>query len=156
LSILAQLILPLAALAAPESAPEPAKLERSYWLHASLGLLTQKGYWGSEFPGTNPPTCQEVQNAAKLLCGPYAASRLYLIYHKEMPVEDARQVFLWWRQACPAALELVPTLVLRMYDKPQTPANVTVSTLREPMKQESPNRSHSELVEEPFKGLRRY
>jgi hypothetical protein len=97
-----------------------ANLERSYWVHASLGLSTQKGYWGPDFPDVEPPARQEVENAVRLLTGPYGANRLYLIYHKEMPIADARRVFSWWREACPKSVELVPAFLLRMYDKKQT------------------------------------
>jgi alpha-L-fucosidase len=127
------LLLALLAKPAPVSAEvsaEPAKLERSYWVHASLGLTTQKGYWGPDFPSVEPPTRQEVENAARLLTGPYKASRLYLIYHKEMPISDARRVFAWWREACPNSVELVPTFLLRMYDKKQTPV-FTAEEVRE-------------------------
>lgn len=99
----------------------PSLLERSYWVHASLGPVTQKGYFGPDFPGAEPPTREAVENAVRLLSGPYGASRLYLIYHGEMPVGDARRVFLWWRAACPATVEIVPALVLRMYDNSGSP-----------------------------------
>ncbi len=101
--------------------PDPAALERSYWVHASLGLFTQRGYFGEEFPATSPPSQSEVGNAARLLCGPYAANRLYLIYHREIPLDTAQEVFLWWRKSCPADIEVVPTILMRMYDKDQTP-----------------------------------
>jgi hypothetical protein len=55
------------------------------------------------------------------LTGTYAANRLYLVYHHEISVEDAEQVFRWWRQHCPKTVQLVPTIVLRMYDKQRTP-----------------------------------
>jgi len=113
------LLLPPFAVAAPSIAP--SRLERSYWVHASLGQSTPKGYWGPDFPATAPPTRAEVENAARLLTGSYAANRLYLIYHQEMPVADARRVFAWWREVCPPAVELVPALPLRMYDQAQTP-----------------------------------
>jgi len=73
-----------------------------------------------DFLAARPPTFREVENAARLLTGPYGANRLYLIYHKEMPIEDARRVFAWWRKACKRSVELVPALVLRMYDRKQT------------------------------------
>jgi hypothetical protein len=107
-----------------------AELERSYWLHASLGSLTQKGYWGEKFPPTPAPGREQVQRAARLLAGPYAANRLYLVYHGEMTATEARQVFGWWREVCPKSVELVPALVLRMYDKQQTPV-FTSDELRE-------------------------
>ena len=78
-----------------------ANLERSFWLHASLAASTQRGYWGPEFPASPTPTEADIRNAAKLLTGSYAANRLYLVYHHEIPFFDAEQVFRWWRQHCP-------------------------------------------------------
>ena len=95
--------------------------ERSYWVHASLGQFTQLGYYGTNYPATTLPTRDEVAHAAHLLSDVYGANRLYLIYHNEMPERAARTVFTWWREVCPASVELVPALVLRMYDKQQTP-----------------------------------
>lgn len=110
-----------AALGCGSAAAEPARpLECSYWVHASLGLLTQKGYFGPDYPASTPPTEGEVRNAARLLGEEYGANRLYLVYHQEMPETEARRVFLWWRNAAPKGVDLVPSLVLRMYDKPQT------------------------------------
>ena len=96
-------------------------LERSFWLHASLASVAQRGYWGPSYPASRSPTESDIGNAAKLLTGAYASNRLYLVYHQEIAVEDAQQVLRWWRQHCPKAVQLVPTLVLRMYDKQQTP-----------------------------------
>jgi len=100
---------------------DPANLERSFWVHASLASSAQKGYWGPSYPPSRSPTESDIRNAAKLLTGPFAANRLYLVYHQEIPVEEAQQVFRWWRQLCRKAVQLVPTLVLRMYDTQQTP-----------------------------------
>ena len=99
---------------------DAAPAERSFWVHASLGLFTQLNYFGTNFPATTVPTQEHVQNAARLLTQTCAANRLYLIYHREVPVEDARRVFTWWRQACPKTVEIVPALVPRMYDRAQT------------------------------------
>jgi len=70
-----------------------------------------------DFPAAGKPSEAEVRKAVRLLSGDYAASRLYLIYHKELPVADAEAVFAAWRRFCPRKVELVPTLVLRAYDK---------------------------------------
>ncbi len=105
-----------AAVAEPASQHPVAKLERSFWLNASLAS-PQLGYWGLEFPAVTRPTDKQIANAARVLCVPSGPNRLYLIYHHEMPVEDACAVFRAWRKACPPAVELVPTLLLRMYDK---------------------------------------
>ena len=118
------------------------KLERSYWLHASLGESTQKGYWGLDYRATPPPSSVEVANAARLLTKDYGASRLYLIYHAEMPVEDAVRIFGWWRKNCPKDVEIVPALVLRMYDQPGTPvfSPVELRTLCHAFKRINPER----------------
>lgn len=102
------------------SAPAEA-WERSFWLHASLGEKTLRGYWGTAFPANTAPSPEEIRRAAKLLTDAYAADRLYLIYHLELPIEEAEAMFLAWRAACPRTVDLVPTLVLRMYDRENTP-----------------------------------
>ncbi len=96
-------------------------LERSFWLHASLASVAQKGYWGPDYPASSAPSEAAVRNAAGLLANRYAANRLYLVYHKELPLAEAERVFCWWSRYCPKETQLVPTLVLRMYDKSQTP-----------------------------------
>ena len=110
---------------AEQTAAESASakpMERSFWLHASLGLFTQRNYFGAEFPATPMPTREQVINAARLLATTYAANRLYLIYHRELPIADAQMLFRWWRDACGKNVELVPAFVLKMYDKAQSPA----------------------------------
>lgn len=106
---------------AAETGHDLAALERSFWVHASLGTAAQRGYWGPAYAASPPPSESEIRNAAKLLTGVYGANRLYLVYHGEIAWDDARRVFLWWRQHCPESVSLVPTLVARMYDKQQTP-----------------------------------
>ncbi len=97
-----------------------ASLERSFWLHASLAAVAQKGYWGPAYAACLPPTDQEIHTAARILTGPYAANRLYLVYHHEITLEEAERTFTSWRQHCPAMVQVVPTLLLRMYDKRQS------------------------------------
>ena len=96
-----------------------AKLERSFWINVSLAT-PKLGYWGTGFPAAVKPSAPAIANAARVLCGDSSANRLYLIYHHELPVANAQEVFRAWRKACPAKVELVPALVLRMYDKAAT------------------------------------
>ncbi len=105
-------------------------LERSFWLHASLSTKSQRGYWGPNFPASRSPTEADIRNTAKLLTDKYAANRLYLVYHHELPLQEAEQVCRWWRQYCPEKVQLIPTLVLRMYDEQQTPV-FTLDELRQ-------------------------
>lgn len=95
-------------------------VERSYWLHASLGLFTQKNYFGPDFPATTAPTTREIEHAAEWITGRGGANRLYLIFHREIPDEEALRVFRDWRAAVPPSVGLIPALVTRMYDEPQT------------------------------------
>jgi hypothetical protein len=104
-----------------EKSHDLATLERSFWLHASLGTTTMRGYWVPSYPLSATPTELDIQNAAKFLTGPCATNRLYLVYHQEIPLANAEQVFRCWRRHCPKEVELVPTLVLRMYDNQQSP-----------------------------------
>lgn len=69
------------------------RLERSFWLHASLVATAQKGYWGPAYPASSSPTESDIRNAAKLLTDTYAANRLRLFYHGEIILGDAEQVF---------------------------------------------------------------
>lgn len=111
----------LAFATAQAAAPvELARLERGYWLHASLGQETGRNYWRANLPPDPPPTQEQIQNAARLLTGEYAGNCLYLMYHQEVPFEQFEQAMRCWRQACPKEVEIVPTLNLLMYDKEQT------------------------------------
>lgn len=123
LTIFAQALLAIHvqhSLAAEREPHHLATLERSCWLHASLAPVAQKGYWGNNFPTCPAPTDEQIEHAAKLLCGHYAVNRLYLVYHHELPIEAAERLFLRWRAYCPADVEIVPTLLLRMYDQAQS------------------------------------
>jgi hypothetical protein len=105
---------------AAADAQAAAPLERSYWIHASLAPIAQKGYWGPGFPAAVAASDAEIRNAARLLTGPYAANRLYLVYHHEIPLDEAERAFASWRRHCPANVQIVPTLLLRMYDPAQS------------------------------------
>lgn len=123
LSVVTTLALLCAGAVALAGKPSPEwlrQLDRSYWVHASLGASMVKGYWGPEAPVGPLPTTDQVRNAARLLVDHYCANRLYLIYHKEIPIPDFARLLRIWRNACPRDVEIVPTLVLVMYDKEQT------------------------------------
>lgn len=97
-----------------------AAVERGYWLHASLASKGIRGYWAADALPDATPTENEVRSAARLLTGEYAANCLYLMYHGEIGRTDFERSMRAWREQCPGEVEIVPTLVLRMYDKAQT------------------------------------
>ncbi len=106
--------------AASSHGHELAKLERSLWINASL-QAPKRGYWGTAFPESIRPTDPEIVNAVRVLLADACPTRLYLIHHHEMPIAQTKEVLRAWRKACPPSVELVPTLVLKMYDRALTP-----------------------------------
>jgi hypothetical protein len=101
------------------SAAELKTLERSYWIHATLGASLVKGYWAKQAAVGSLPCEYEIRNAMRLLRTYYGASRLYLIYHNEVPIRDFVETYRIWQVASAGAVDLVPTFVLRSYDKEQ-------------------------------------
>jgi len=95
-------------------------MERSFWLNASLAV-PRLGYWGAGFAPPQAPSTEEVGRAARVLLEQARPNRLYLIHHRELPFAEITRVFRDWRRACPASVEIVPALVLRMYDKEAAP-----------------------------------
>lgn len=102
------------------SAGKPAEFERSLWINVSLAA-PGRGYWGPSFSAPAPPSAAEIANAARVLMRDANPNRLYLIHHHELPFAQTAALFRAWRKACPSGVELVPSLVLRMYDKENTP-----------------------------------
>src|SRR3954470_23229954 len=95
-------------------------LERSFTVDASLAAFAAGDSARTNFPYLVAPSETEIRNAAHLLTGEYGASRIYLVYRKEIPIGDAERVFETWRQTLPAHVEVVPALVLRASDRQQT------------------------------------
>lgn len=108
------------ALASPQKI-DTRWLERSYWIHASLTVRADRGYWGATYARPQAPTAEEIKRAAHTLCDKYGANRLYLIMHNELTIEDAERCLLAWHAGAPRAVQIVPTFVLRMYDHDITP-----------------------------------
>ncbi len=113
-------LIALLSLASASSGHDLAKLERSFWLNASLSV-PKLGYWGASFAPPEAPTSAEITNAARMLIEQANPNRLYLIHHHELPVAETNRIFRDWRKACPASVEIVPALLLKMYDKATTP-----------------------------------
>ena len=99
-------------------AAEP--LERSFWLNVSLAV-PKLGYWGANFPPPSAPTTAEITKAARMLIQHANPNRLYLIHHRELPFAETTRIFRDWRKACPVSVEIIPALVLRLYDKAAAP-----------------------------------
>ncbi len=106
------------------------RLERSFWVNASLSDDTRKGYWGSNFPSASAPSPSQIKNAVRLLSDIYGANRLYLIYNHEYSIEKAESVYRLWKRFAPSTLDLVPTLPLLMYDRDQTPVFTRIGLIR--------------------------
>ncbi|MBI5799134.1 MAG: hypothetical protein HZA92_00200 [Verrucomicrobia bacterium] len=118
--LIATLTLPIVAWSAPSGAHELAKLERSLWINVSLAT-PKRGYWGLSFPEAVKPSETQIANAVGVLIRDANPNRLYLVHHHELPFGRTAEMFRAWRKSCPPSVELVPALVLRMYDKGNTP-----------------------------------
>jgi len=88
------------------------RLERSFRLQVSLANLPPRTEWNDNLPPAIVPSEFDIRHAAQLLTDDYAANRLYLIYQKELPLDEAERTFLLWRKSCPLDVEIVPVLVL--------------------------------------------
>lgn len=102
---------------ASTSSPSPFQL--SSWI--DLGLrFGARGFWfeyTTQKPET-PPTQNEIRNAKNALRTVYHTNQLYLIYHRQFELDEAKTVFLNWKSAkvdSANAQKIVPTLILENY-----------------------------------------
>ena len=95
------------------------QVERSFSVDACLTTLGRQGHSATNLPSAFMPTETEIQRAAHLLTGDYAANRLYLIYRKDMAIVDAERVFETWRRSCPPEVDVVPALMLHPWNSQQ-------------------------------------
>ncbi len=94
--------------------------ERSYWIDIDLRHNNGRGYWKNvqELPADSLPTAEEISNACVALSTTYQGNKLYVTYHRQFEIEDAKDVFeLWKKYGAKNGLTIVPTVVLQSYAK---------------------------------------
>lgn len=95
--------------------------ETSYWIDLDLAEHSMRGYW-KPVDSLDPealPDSASIANSARLLAGEYGADKLYVVYHRQFELDDARRIFAFWKaEGDRNGLEIVPTVVLECYSEP--------------------------------------
>lgn len=95
--------------------------ELSYWIDIDVRHNNGRGYWFNvaDLPGDIVPTEQEIKTACESMSGKYNSNKLYVIYHRQFEIEEAKNVFNYWRTyGAQHGIEIVPTIVLESYATP--------------------------------------
>lgn len=94
--------------------------ERSYWIDIDVRHNNGRGYWKNiaDKPVDSLPTEEHISNTCKVLSNTYNANKLYVTYHRQFEIEDAKNVLkLWKKYGDENGLTIVPTVVLQSYAK---------------------------------------
>lgn len=95
--------------------------ELSYWVDIDVRHNNGRGYWFNtdSKPEDHTPTEIEIENASHGLSNKYKGDKLYVTYHRQFEIEQAKQVFLYWKKYGDLyGMEIVPTIVLQSYASP--------------------------------------
>lgn len=95
--------------------------ETSYWIDIDLAEHPVRGYWRpvESLDPEEVPDSTDIANASRLLAEQYGADKLYVVYHRQFELDDARRIFSYWKtEGERNGLEIVPTVVLECYSEP--------------------------------------
>jgi hypothetical protein len=100
---------------------EARAFEVSFWIDIDLQAGNGRGYWhhypDPMYPPESTPTNAQIWAACSRCHYTYHANKLYVIYHRQFEIADAKTVFqLWKTNASMMSLAIVPTIVLQDYD----------------------------------------
>lgn len=102
--------------------PMPAgSFELSYWIDIDLRANNGRGYWHhvADRPTDKLPTSAEIKNAVTRCRDDYHGRTLYVTYHRQFEIEDAKTVLKYWKQhAEKLGMVIVPVVVLEDYATP--------------------------------------
>lgn len=99
---------------------KPGDVEHSYWIDIDLRNNNGRGYWKNvaDLPADSLPTAEEIANACTALSKTYHGNKLYVTYHRQFEISDAKKVFQWWKKSGEEnGLTIVPSVVLESYAK---------------------------------------
>lgn len=108
----------------PEPPVNPSKeaFETSYWIDMDVQGKHLRGYWYNvaDYPAEPTPSNTYIQNSCSKLRNEYGGNKLYVIYHRQFEIEDAKTVLHSWKTyAIQNNMTVVPTIVLQSYANPQ-------------------------------------
>lgn len=104
--------------------PEPEieeAFELSYWIDLDVRHNNGRGYWFNvaNRPVDVAPTEIEIDNSCRTLAQLYNANKLYVVYHRQFEIAQAKTVLGYWKTAgAKYNVEIVPTIVLESYATP--------------------------------------
>jgi hypothetical protein len=97
--------------------------ELSYWIDIDLRQNNSRGYWkhvNDPLSPPNPtPTSSEIWSAVSRCRYSYHGLSLYVIYHRQFEIAEAKQALLYWKQyGDQMGVKIIPTVVLEDYVLP--------------------------------------
>ena len=101
-------------------------IELSYWVDIDMIGYHRRGYWYpySQHSSETIPPASYVENGVKMLAETYKANLLYVFYHRQFEIENAKKVFLEWKKAAEKyGVRIVPTVLLQDYSNTSVPIN---------------------------------
>lgn len=99
--------------------------ELSYWIDVDLQGKGLRGFW-YDVTSSNPETIPDninlqIKNACQKLRNTYGATKLYVIYHRQFEITQAKDILrIWHSEGTSNGIEIVPTIVLQSYSNNQT------------------------------------
>lgn len=102
--------------------------EISYWIDIDLRTNNGRGYWFhvSDKPADVLPTNYQIWAAASRCRYSYHGLSLYVIYHRQFEINDAKTVLQYWKNhANSMGMTVVPVVVLEDYVSPTAGVNFT-------------------------------
>ena len=100
-------------------------IELSFWVDCDMAGFHKRGYWvkHSTMAPERIPHEGFIKNGVKILVETYKANLLYLFYHRQFEIEEAKKVLLTWKEAAKGLnVKLIPTVLLQDYSNYSTPA----------------------------------
>jgi hypothetical protein len=102
--------------------------EISYWVDIDLRTNNGRGYWFhvADRPADIVPTSYQIWAACSRLKFTYHANMLYVIYHRQFEINEAKAALQLWKfHANSMGLTLIPIVVLEDYVAPNGGVNFT-------------------------------
>lgn len=100
---------------------DDGSFEISYWIDIDVRHNNGRGYWvhTSVYPPDSLPTSAQIWAACSRTRFTYHGLSLYVIYHRQFEIDDAKIVFkLWKLHAENMGMKVIPVLVLEDYATP--------------------------------------
>lgn len=95
--------------------------EISYWIDIDVRSNNGRGYWfhKADRPADSLPTSAQIWGAASRCRFTYHGLTLYVIYHRQFEISDAKTVLQYWKtHAESMGMKVVPVVVLEDYASP--------------------------------------